>query len=252
MNVIFSRDRPAQLDLLLRSLRKFNPFHQEMNTVVIYRASAGEFRQGYERLSTVALMREEEDFDTDLRWALGLDADTVTFWCDDDILIRPVPTDPARMLLDNDRLLCVRLTLGRQNRPTPNGFPVWKWQELPPTDFGYPCGLDGLVMRVTDANDMLQEHVANPNIMETILAMGAERLHKTRPLAACFMNQVAVGVPVNRVSRISTIPVGQEHPQTTRQLNRMWLKGYRISLDGLDASGVRGVHHEMKFQWERA
>jgi hypothetical protein len=68
---------------------------------------------------------------------------------------------------------------------------------------------------------------------------------------ACFTQQCAVGVPVNRVSRISTIPVGVQFPQTTESLNRQWLKGYQIAFDPDQYAGVSGVHHEIMFRWEQ-
>jgi hypothetical protein len=204
-------------------------------------------------IKTSAAMLEETDFDQDLRTAIELSDGVVCFYCDDDIVYRTLEDDPATMLLNDDELLSFSLSRGVENRgmALPEGFPRWRWQDLPPHDFGYPCGVDAHYYRSADINRMLQEHVANPNLLETILHLAAERLAAQRPYFACFERQHVVGVPVNRVSRISTIPVGQKHAQPTEQINRMWLAGNRIRLDMLNTRGVRGVHHEMLFRWEK-
>jgi hypothetical protein len=111
--------------------------------------------------------------------------------------------------------------------------------------------LDGLNMRVADVLNMCRERIDNPQFVETVLVISSWMLAGQMPLAGCFERQCAVGVPVNRVSDSSTIPVGQVHPgQTTRKLNDMWRKGFRIVLDANDFRNVAGVHHEIMFRWE--
>ncbi len=251
MRVAFSKNRAAQLDLLLRSIeRNMEP----EDTKVIWRATNDELECGYGKvvsLPHVELVRET-DFNDDLRHALvECRSETVTFFCDDDIVFRPVP-DPAR-LLDDDQVLTVCLYLGRGNvkMDIPKGFPVWRWRKLPRHDFGFPTAIDGNTYRVKDVLALIGgDNIPNPTMLETVMALRVEGIASQRPLMTSFEEQCLVGVSVNRVSDQSGVHFGLTHPQTTVELNDRFLAGERIDLEALDFSGVNSCHHEISFVWE--
>ena len=106
MRLIFSRDRAAQLDLLLRSLQRFAPHEQ---TTVIWDASDIEFVRAYEQLPlSVDGYAFGIDFNHRLRQALWTCPDqTVTFFCDDDVMIddAPAPDLLTRLGTFSDQVL---------------------------------------------------------------------------------------------------------------------------------------------------
>ncbi len=255
--IIFSRDRAAQLDLLLRSLDHFA--YQE-HTEVIWHASTPRFEQGYEMIEGGTWCREHgEDFNEVLRTAVKDAASTITFFCDDDIVYRPVPD--YRMILDwNPNILCFSLRLGIDNhRPTPRSFPLWNWTIRRPndplfvleiTDYRFPGSIDGHTFRKQDVIEMLgSDYIENPTQVETILAHRVSAFKNRRPLMASFIEQKLVGVPVNRVSPDSGVPNGDVFPQATEMLNERFLTGQRIDLDALDFTGIVGCHQEIEFKW---
>lgn len=256
MRLIFSRDRAAQLDLLFQSL-KANGTPEK--TKVIWWPSSVFYTEGYDVFAdlwadeAIPFLSSAEYFGSILRHLLNDTSDeTVTFFCDDDVLYRRPEADPRRMLLD-ERVLTVSLRLGRGNRQMliPERFPVWDWTTLKPHDFGFPCSIDGHVFRVEDVLAMMgSDRIENPTALETVMAHRASLFAESRPLMACFEQQCLVGVPVNRVSETSGVPFGEKYPATTEELNRRFLGGERIDLDQLDFSGVDACHYEIPFVWK--
>lgn len=249
MRIIFSKDRPAQLDLLLRSIDS----HMEPeDTRVIWRASDERFRLGYQEVVSNPEQQEGE-FGDELRALLDIaawDDATVTFFCDDDIVFAPVDGDPGEALR-NDEVLCHSLCLGRGNvkMRLPDGFPLWNWTVLGRHDFGYPCGVDGSTYRPEDVLLALGSDVIdNPTFVETVFLLRLS-CFPHRPLMAAFENQSVVGVNVNVTSESSGCPSGRRFPQSAHELNERFLAGERIVLDAIDGAEVNSVHHEFGFQW---
>lgn len=254
MRVIFSKDRAAQLDLLLRSLDRYAP--DDPPHVVLWYATSRQFTDGYLRIfneltadDAESSMTTPDAFDRHLRRSLR-DDDTVTFFCDDDVVFRVIPIpDDTREYLTDERVLTFswRLSALLADRPW------WYWATQPRTDHGYPGSIDGHTFRTADVLEMIGNTViANPTMLETALAAGCENFADRRPLMAAWPEQVLVGVPVNRVSDPSGCPFGEVYPQPVEELNERFLAGERIALDRLDFSGVHGCHHEFQYEWEPA
>ena len=252
MRLIFSKNRAAQLDLLLRSLLQ-NAEHEM--TKVIWDADVSSYSVAYELLPIDrADWMLELSFDLRLRRALLECPDpTVTFFCDDDVVFARVPQHDLLECYGtfSDQVLCFSLRLGKQNAQMEWPGDLWNWQMLPRTDFGFPGSIDGHTFRVDDVLWMIDDRpITNPTILETVLAERCELLAEKRPMMACYEQQSVVGIPVNRVSESSGVPFGKEYPADAAWLNKRFLKGLRISLDALDFSGVDGCHKEIKFEWE--
>lgn len=248
MRIIFSKDRPAQLDLLLRSIRK-HMWHEP--TKVIWEVSSARSREFYDGYGLIpGLEVTSGSFDDELRGALlSCPDDTVTFFCDDDVVFRPVPRfDLATM---PEAILTVSLRLGKENAQMPwPGAETWDWTVLPRHQFGFPASVDGHTFRVEDVWEMIgDDWIQNPTMLETAMALRVETFTERRPLMGCFEEQKLVGIPVNRVSESSGCLNGQKHPQSTKYLNDRFLAGERIDLDSLDLEGVDDVLYETEYKW---
>lgn len=247
MRIIFSKDRPAQLDLLLRSLDKqLAPVEK---TTVLYHASDHDYAAGY---GAIARERPDlswwgDDFQRDLEMELTRAGKTVTFLCDDDVLYRPIDRMPQALLAAMPNLLTFSLRLAAVN-------PVWDWTLLDPVDHGYPGSIDGHVFRTEDVQRMIAgQTIGDPLALETVLAHRVSALAGERPLMACYREQALVGVDVNSVAASGGIrKSGRSFPQPAEELNRRFLAGERISLDALDFSRVDGCLVELPFEWEQA
>ncbi len=256
MRIIFSRDRPAQLDLLLRSI--YEGMTPGKIGLIAY-ASTDEFEQGYwqvlQRLGAESMLTlRENDFNSQLRVALDEADEYVTFFCDDDVLIRRV-IDYESLFPEMQEFLTVSLRLGREN--TQMRWPgdeagVWEWKDLPRHDFGFPASIDGHTFHTEDVLEMIGDDVIeNPTMLETVMALRVEGLAERRPLMCCFGQQKLVGVPVNRVSPSSGVVHGQQFPQSTEELNARWLAGEQIKLLGPDDfPGLGKCHQEVQYKWQ--
>ncbi len=247
MRIIFSRDRPAQLDLLLHSIEK-NMI--EDDTRILWYASSGLYRRGYKRVTSQP-MQEEGEYAARLRGLLAEGPETVTFFCDDDIVFRPVKNNPADALKD-ERVICHNLSLGQGNTkmPLPAGFPKWNWTYLPAHDFGFPCSLNGVTYRTGTFLEMLGDRdPENPTWTETQMTMRLRKFKRQWPMMCSEQEQCLVSVAVNRTSVTAGAPAGRVFPQEPAKLASRFLRGQHIDLDKIDFSGVDSVHHEFLYEW---
>lgn len=273
--IVLSKDRPAQLDLLLRSIKRNGgeAIGGRFSSVTVL----ARFSEGYKEV------RDEHDlvafafgdaaqFEDDVRWALDQAGEFVCFMCDDGILYRPLETTlPQTALRINPQTLCFSLRLGRdtttcypsgveQGLPPEFGEPfcqVWDWTRHPTepglSDFGYPGSIDAHVFRTADVQQMLAGRCfPNPTALECALVDGCFELADERPLMACYPHSVYVGNPINRVSEQSNVRYGERFPLSADECRERFLSGLRIDLDALDFSAVNGAHTEIELQWTKA
>lgn len=219
--LIFSRDRPAQLDLLLYSIEKHASHLYRSVTVLwtIY-GDPDSRSAGYELCCAeheeIVFVRERE-FEQDTRaWLSIVAGDLVSFLVDDDVFYR----DAGR----------------------PERLP-WSYRG---GDYDYPFSVDGNVYDRDAVVGLLDGlSFSDPTRLEAgahtrAVELGWPSLEHDEP---CL-----VGIPANRVSPSSGMP----HMGTDlAELNRRFLAGDRLSLERMDFSGVSGSHEEIAYAWER-
>lgn len=267
MRIILSKDRAAQLDLLLQSLERYA---DPEPTVIIWKGSTERYESGYLlAISERPALRwwHEMSFESDVRWHLGVAAQNVSFFCDDDIVFGRIRST----ILAHD-VLCFSPRLGGNTIVSyPTGYesgtahlePVtrfgnteplqmlWSWQGLEASDFGYPGSVDGHTFRTVDVLRMLDgKTFPNPTALECALAAGCDELVDERPLMACYPQSVLVGNPVNRVSDQSHVRHGDSMIYSAENLNDSYLAGMRLDLDAIDFSKVNGAHTELDLRWK--
>ena len=200
--LIFSRERPCQLDLLLRSIRR----HAYYSTVsVLYRADTPDAIKGYmhvlEEHGDWIRYVPERVFEDDVRFWLARAGATCGFLVDDDVFYRDAPV--------HDRL--------------PFSFRGG--------DYDYPLSLDGNLYErahLLEVLDNMPRGWSNPTQLEAVMheyrhLAPFERVHPSVP--PCL-----TGIPANVVSESSGMPsMGVD----VAMLNREFLRGKRIDLDAL-------------------
>jgi glycosyltransferase involved in cell wall biosynthesis len=254
--VVFSKDRPAQLDLLLRSIDRFVP--TGVQTAVVYTASEELHDRGY------AMVRDAHPW---ARWVdereaggfkaatLGLVADAgerLGFLVDDVVFTHPLDVDAAPLAaLDSDpEVLCcsLRLDPGKTycyalDRPmTPPPATTWHWMGME-GDWGYPMSLDGHVFRTAQIAPLLEGlEYRNPNELEAVLADAPLAL----PKVTCFSVARIVNVPDNRVQ--DTAP-NRHGGGSAARFTPALLAGRRLDLEPFAGLAAPGVHHEMALRF---
>lgn len=196
--LVFSKDRPAQLDLLLRSIRKHASAVYD-TVVVLWTVSDERYATGYHLLAgehEETHLLPELDFEHDVRQWLRAAGPVVSFLCDDDVFYR--------------------------DAPLPAVIP-WSYRG---GDYDYPFSVDGNVYQRLDVIRLLDGlPFRNPSELEAMAHERRKRLpfDQVEPcLPPCL-----VGVPMNRVSVSSGMP---HSGFDTAELNRRYLAGERLAI----------------------
>jgi GT2 family glycosyltransferase len=257
--VVFSKDRPAQLDLLLRSVVRFVPAGVQI--AVVFTASEPLHDHGY------AVVREGHPWArwVDEREAGGFKAATLSlvadagerigFLVDDIVFTHPLDVDAAPLAAldaDPDVLCCsLRLDPGKTycyalDRPmTPPPATTWHWMRME-GDWAYPMSLDGHIFRTAQIAPLLERlQYRNPNELEAALAAAPIAL----PKATCFDVARIVNVPDNRVQ--DTAP-NRHGGGSAAWFTPALLAGLRLDLEPFVGLTVHSVHHEMPLRFAAA
>ena len=201
--LIFSRERPCQLDLLLRSIRR-HAYYTDVQ--ILYRADTPDAIRGYMGIlhdhGEWIRLTPERVFEDDVRFWLARADEVCGFLVDDDVFYRDAPLYHA----------------------LPFSFRGG--------DYDYPLSVDGNLYHRDDLLHVLDEMPRgwqNPTQLEAIMH---EHRHLvpftdvTPALPPCL-----TGIPANVVSESSGMPsMGID----VHALNRAYLSGKRIDLDALE------------------
>lgn len=200
--LIFSKDRPAQLDLLLRSIQQNAP-NLYRTVTVLHTWSDPSFAGGYG-----VCMKEHRGLRRGLRFEFEYffqgavynwikDAgEIVSFLCDDDVFYR--------------------------DAQEPEELP-WSYRG---GDYDYPFSLDGNVYAKADIAKLLRGlRFGNPTELEHQGHLHRDRLPFTE---VAHGTPCLVGIPANRVSVSSRMPHMGQHEY---DLNEQYLAGRRLRLD---------------------
>lgn len=212
--LIFSKDRPAQLDLLLRSINRHAPWLYA-SRVVLWRDSAPEYRRGYRRCiaeSSGFTFWREHAFEANVRWWLSQAGESCSFLVDDDVFYQPA-----------------------------NRIRELPWS-LRGGDYDYPFSLDGNVYLTADIVHLLDGvRFTDPTELE---ARGYEHRERLPFTTVGHGIPCLVGIPANRVSTSSRMPHMGVHEY---ELNERYLQGARLHLPIVKLP--LPAHAEIEYQW---
>jgi len=68
---------------------------------------------------------------------------------------------------------------------------------------------------------------------------------------ACFEKSFVINTPLNRVQETCHNGAGKFFGSTPEELNKRFIAGDRLTLEGMDFSTIIGVHQELKLCWEK-
>jgi hypothetical protein len=261
--VIFSKDRAPQLELLLRSIKRFWEGWEHERFSVMLHGSDEQFARGYELVRGLHPefdYRDEADspepFKAQLLGLLG-PAPFTAFLVDDIAIKEPVATAAALdRLAAEPELACVSLRLAPAMdycyppdvaAPAPTFGPAltWPWRGAG-GDWEYPMSLDGNIFRSDDVVPTIEQaSFSNPNSLEVELA----RRPIDRPLMTCLPKAAVLNIPANRVQ---TTVQNRHTGGTAERLNRMFLAGARLDLEPLVGLRTRAPHHPVALRWQGA
>jgi SAM-dependent methyltransferase len=262
--VVFSKDRPAQLELLLRSAKVFFGDWREVNWTVLYTASGDDFSRGYDLVRRehpefryVDERQYPQDFKALMLGQLGGSPYTA-FLVDDNVFKEPFTLldspELARLASDDEVMaLSVRMCPRMYHcyptdeiTPAPAFGPgrVWDWASAD-GGWGYPMSIDFHVFRTHQIVPLIERiSFANPNQLEEALSQAPLPASKL----VCFEETPIVNLPVNRVQDVCPNRHADSHDQ--EDLNSGFLAGRRLALGSIAGVQQVSTHHEMALEWE--
>ena len=263
--VVFSKDRPLQLDAALASLDLSVSDLGRARVTVLYAASTPSFAAQYRIVGLdhpKVELRRESDFKTDL---IGLVAGSpfVLFVVDDTLFVGDASLTAGMSILANDSS-CVGFSyrLGRnttycytmdrpQNLPAfgsaGQGLVRFNWPDME-HDFGYPIEVSSSMYRTADLLPLLESlSYRNPNTLESVLAGRAVDFRGRLPRLACYAQSVALSIPANLVQTAWTNRVDGNPELSVDSLAREFSKGRRLDVAHYRGHVARAAHEELPF-----
>ena len=270
-SIIFSKDRPAQLDLCLNSIKK--NFPDSKHNVVIYNNSpdfADSYRTVQKEHSDVLFWPQGPSLFKDTYAAIAsAKYDHVCFFTDDDICFAEVPSIPYEAIFTESYVTCVSLRLGlnicqRSHEGDVSSDKVGEHYingdiiSWPRTSYlygsywSYSLSVDGHIFRKEDMTNMIDELCYlesrykwghTPNVLESEL----QRFWTTSPnFMIAPKSSVVVNSPNNRVQESHPENrAGDSHAADSYFLLGKYLSGQRIKLEYLNFDNIKCPHTEI-------
>jgi len=275
--LIFSYNRPMQLDLLLSSIKRNITGFDKI--FVTFNYSNDKFLKGYEMLMKKGLA-DEWHCDKDFAYTpgfkdylvglMGTKYQHTCIFSDDDIVFGKASMDDVVSLITND-VISFPLRSGLNANYSFYGgttiienpwgeyedlgkFIKWDWTTYNPKRCnGYPIAFgDGGVYRTQVIRNLLKRvEGQSPNEIERHLNEKESRKVITQHNLAAYKHSVLVSTPVNLVQTFSPLFHGEKFSYPVGELNDAYLKGYIIDYDKIDFSNIKGTHQELKLPLRR-
>ncbi len=262
--VIFSKDRPLQLEATLASFARHAKGTQNLCCKIIYYASNSFLRALYARLQSdypTAEFIPEADFKADLLSAVA-GFEHVLFLVDDALFVRDWDFSVVLKLLRSaPQTLGCSLRLGKN---TTYCYSLDKLQALPQFeqctgdfcsfswsgaehDFGYALEVSSSIYRCADLLPLLEElPYRNPNSLEAALADSLPRFCHHRPRLLCYSTSVCFCAPLNKVQTVAQANrAGTSQSHSAAALAEVFAAGQRIDSRAYDGFVPNACHQEV-------
>jgi len=253
--IIFSYNRPAQLDLLLRSIKRFTDFKD----IYITYMHDDKYKKGYDRI-----IKENPDIRFEYRFEYlkdyvmkELTKPYTMFSPDDNVFIGRVSLKDKqfKQFIENPDILCLSLRMGKNitycfdqdvsvEVPTMiDGMWVWRNYGL---DWGYPMSCSCAVFRTNEIKSVLERiEFSIPSHIE------AQMWQTPLPqeLMICYPKQKVLEMPFNSVqTEFLNNRIGDVNIET---LNEEFMKGKKIDLDYIVKQKFNSPQQLADIKWIR-
>ncbi|MBR8838294.1 MAG: glycosyltransferase family 4 protein [Stigonema ocellatum SAG 48.90 = DSM 106950] len=265
--VIFSKDRACQLELLLRSFKKYFTEWEHAEKTVVYKTDNHTLAQGYQLCQKLHpefhyVSESATPFKQGTLNAINED-NALTMFLVDDIVFKEKFSllEPEFQQFSNDlEILCLSLRLHsgvnycyatnhHVSVPQFREDGAWQWIGAE-GDWGYPMSLDGNIFS-TPIIKFITENIQfyNPNTFEALMAMNSKFLDNT-PFMLCYKeNSKLLNIPANKVQDM--FPARFGNLVTPEELNQRFLNGERILIEPFLGQKYNAVHVELPYAFEK-
>ncbi len=267
--LIWTKDRTAQLDLLLRSVK--NHFENIGNVFVLCDYSNGEFKKGFDKiknkdygLNISIIYKTNHEQNTKDIINNKIKTDFMLCLCDDDVFIRKTNIDEIIKEFKED-VCAVSFRLSekinyclatRKFISIPKFIPCnnfLKWRRIsdskgnPDSYWGFGFCVNSHIYKTGWFRKIISNlHFNVPTVLEGLFL---NNKHLFNPNMLSFKKSRVLNIPVNKVSPKSTCYHGKIYPQTPAELNKKFLEGYVIDTSNIYGLELNTVVTEIKFNF---
>lgn len=255
--IVFSRDRAAQLDLFLRSMKKYFKEFSSNQIKIIYKFSDHSFEKGYNKLKeihnddNILFFEEIKDFQSSLIYNFDKTKKYSVFFVDDNIFKEPfsIEDDQFKYFAENNDVLTLSLRLHprltycypaavKMSPPNFNENNAFSWMGMT-GDFGYPMSLDGHIFKTNNIYYyLIISKYDGPNLLESQMASNPICI----PKMVCYNKSIIINNPINKVQNFNNNIHGDV---SAEYLNEQFLEGKIINLAPFEGFENTSCHQEL-------
>ena len=263
--LVFSKDRPLQLELTLNTCKHFSIDWERDHTIVLYKTSNTRYQSAYDSLEKkfpdVEFVKEY-DFMMDVKSIVYM-TEYIMFVVDDCIFTNYFITGDIESILKKYGSLGFSLRLGKNTTycyplKTNNDLPrfvknegnilsFW-WREDKAGDFYYPLEVSSSIYRGKDIRKILNGNFNNPNMLESLLDYNKNVLGYM-PTLSCFETSVAFCNPINKVQQVNWNRAGGNQEYSAESLLEKYEQGYKIDETQFYGFVSNGCHQEVDLKF---
>ena len=247
--IVFSKDRPLQLQAYLESLLYYSGI-QENSIYVLHKATDICYQDLIDKYSGVNWIAEK-DFYSDLIATINQVSDFILWGCDD-VLFKSFfhPEICAKSLDEDSEIFGFSLRNGKNIQPCPQlsnrgEYLLCDWTDTPEGYWSYPWEVSASVYRKKDVLDFikLSNNISNPNYLEGELAQYFA-IHKDdkKKYLACFEMSKAITLTINRVQETHPNWFDDTNNTDINSLYQYFLQGYKLNWTKLEDCNNSLVH----------
>lgn len=265
--IIFSKNRAAQLDLLLRSIK--DNFSMIYDISILYKSTSQCFTEGYDKVKSKFPdldWVEETDFVHDYKTILNdIISPYTLILVDDEVVVDDCMVDNALSEMVNKNLHCISLRMHPNvnycytaNLPSPEMQPsyvindwgyVWNWKHYDERiDLGYPSCINSHIYP-THFIQHFSKVLRYENVNQLEGQLNTQR-DSFKPYMLCFKNPKTVNI-ANNLVQSGTNRYSNLQENTVEYLNNKYLSGYQISTNNLYGMRMNTPTFEYNYIWEK-
>lgn len=240
--IIFSKDRPMQLDLLLESMEKY--IHGSYQAIAI---TLGDYTDVFERHKWCK-RKNQTNFHEDLISCLSyLHHKHVMFLVDDTVFVRHVYLKHVEDRIVRHDAIAYSLRLGRNinycymmdatqelvDYEDHDDYISFNWK-IQKFDWSYPMDISSSVFNLSAMYITVcgMKTCVNPNRFESFLAHSVTPFNAKRQTLLCNQKSCAYSIPIN-MTQTEFTGNRHENSHSIEDLNKKWKSGEKIDLDSI-------------------
>jgi hypothetical protein len=265
--LVFSQNRPMQLDLLLKTFNNCVGDFNNIDVNVLYHSTSFEFEQGYnicrkENLN-INFIRQDTFYQDVKTFIDAAQGEYILFCTDDTIFTRMFLVEEIENVLDNNKkVLNFSLRLGKNTdycyplsrkqrvpfKESEKRILYWNWRKEE-CDFNYPLEVSSTILRINDVKKIVDAwNFPNPNWMEWYMDICKNNL-TNKEISACFSLSVAFSAPMNKVNDKNSNKASGIQEYSPEKLLKKYIGGYRINPYRFFKYIPQAAHEEVEFKF---